>query len=232
MKDSEFIDLLNLYLDHEISAADAARLEAEVQSKPARRRIYQDYCRMQKACKILAQDFAEEPADAPDRKVVAFDAGRPARRGVSFYVTGSLAAAAACVALVFVSRNQHSATTPVTTASVAVTAPALTTPAPTALAVSADAPPATRRGLERQTLNPLSLRTSDNALALTASVQNDPHFAWMKDVNLAPLQTPTSIDQVRFDVNPALKTQSRTFTSGKPLPSDVQWDHVSFRFQK
>ena len=30
MKDSEFLELLNLYLDHEISPADAARLEAEV----------------------------------------------------------------------------------------------------------------------------------------------------------------------------------------------------------
>ena len=39
MNDSEYIELLNLYLDHEISAADAARLEAEVQSNPARRRI-------------------------------------------------------------------------------------------------------------------------------------------------------------------------------------------------
>ena len=29
MKDSEFLELLNLYLDHEISPADAARLEAD-----------------------------------------------------------------------------------------------------------------------------------------------------------------------------------------------------------
>ena len=60
MKDSEFTELLNLYLDHEISAADAARLEAEVQINPNRRRVYQEYCRMQKACKLLAHDFACE----------------------------------------------------------------------------------------------------------------------------------------------------------------------------
>ena len=47
MKDSEFIELLNLYLDHEISVADAARLEAEVQGSPARRRVYREYCQMQ-----------------------------------------------------------------------------------------------------------------------------------------------------------------------------------------
>ena len=35
MKDSEFIELLNLYLDHEISAADAVRIEAEVMTGDA-----------------------------------------------------------------------------------------------------------------------------------------------------------------------------------------------------
>lgn len=62
MNDSEFIELLNLYLDHEITPADAARLEAEVRGNPERRRTYLEYCRMQKACAILAADFA---ADRP-----------------------------------------------------------------------------------------------------------------------------------------------------------------------
>ena len=57
MKDQEFIELLNLYLDHEISPADAARLEAEVQSNLPRRALYNQYCRMQKACTSLGADF-------------------------------------------------------------------------------------------------------------------------------------------------------------------------------
>jgi hypothetical protein len=65
MKDSEFIELLNLYLDHEISADNAARLEAEVQGNPERRRVYRQYCRMQKACTLLANDFnGQEAGDA------------------------------------------------------------------------------------------------------------------------------------------------------------------------
>ena len=60
MNDREFIELLNLYLDHEIAPADAARLEAEVRGNPERRRIYLEYCRMQKACALLAEDFATE----------------------------------------------------------------------------------------------------------------------------------------------------------------------------
>jgi len=65
MKDSEFLELLNLYLDHEITPADAARLEAEVRANPARRRTYQQYCRMQKACTMLAAEFGAERPKAP-----------------------------------------------------------------------------------------------------------------------------------------------------------------------
>eukprot|EP01035_Chromulina_nebulosa_P015261 gene15261-20220_t len=104
MKDSEFIELLNLYLDHEITAADAARLEAEVQASPDRRKVYLQYCRMQKACTVLAKDFAEKSAaaEAEGRKIVAFEPQRsPWATGL--WAAGGLAAAA-CVALVLVNR--------------------------------------------------------------------------------------------------------------------------------
>src|SRR5215510_4333714 len=107
MKDSEFIELLNLYLDHEISAADAARLEAEVQSNPSRRRRYQQYCRMQKACKMLAGDFqATADTAAVDPKVIAFDAEAAAqpRRRSGGYLVALGTAVAASIAIVFVGR--------------------------------------------------------------------------------------------------------------------------------
>src|SRR5882672_10470880 len=105
MKDSEFLELLNLYLDHEISAADAARLEAEVQANPKRRAVYRDYCRMQKACTMLAKDFADQPAE---RKVVDFEPSRPAW-SPGWVAVGGLAAVAACVALVLVNRAPNPA---------------------------------------------------------------------------------------------------------------------------
>src|SRR4051812_18353144 len=110
MKDSEFIALLNLYVDHEISAADAARLEAEVQRNPARRETYQQYCRMQKACKMMATDFETMPQ--ANRKVVAFDAPlhRDLRMG-AWTAFGGLAAAA-CLAFVFVNRSNRQAIVP------------------------------------------------------------------------------------------------------------------------
>ena len=106
MKDSEFIELLNLYLDHEISADNAARLEAEVQGNPERRRVYRQYCRMQKACTLLANDFnGQEAGDAThNRKVIAFDPSGRSAWGPGILAAGGLMAAA-CVALVLVNRS-------------------------------------------------------------------------------------------------------------------------------
>ena len=94
MKDQEFIELLNLYLDHEISEADAARLEAEVQRSPARYRVYREYCQMHKACTLLA------PAHAAEAPVVTQLESR-SWGWMNPFAVGGLVAAAAAVALVF-----------------------------------------------------------------------------------------------------------------------------------
>ena len=233
MKDSEFIDLLNLYLDHEISAADAARLEAEVQSNPTRRRVYQDYCRMQKACKLLAQDFGTEPTTDVEDKIVAFEqasAQRGARR-TTMYVVSGLAAAAACVAVVFVGRSHNSAQSIVPSSPVAVqTAPAapMATTEPAQM-VATTTPPAANRGIERRNPNALSLRNAQNdALTLSVAAQNDPHFAWIQDLRLTPIQNPTPIEQLRFDTRPNIPADARTFTHGNAAVDS----QIAIRFQK
>jgi hypothetical protein len=53
MKDSRYIELLNLYVDNQLTPGEAAELEAEVQRSPARRKLYAQYCRMHKACTLL-----------------------------------------------------------------------------------------------------------------------------------------------------------------------------------
>ena len=63
MKDQEFVALLNLFIDREISAEDAVRLEAEVRRDPARRALYTQYCRMHRACVAHAEAQA---AAAPE----------------------------------------------------------------------------------------------------------------------------------------------------------------------
>lgn len=127
MKDSEFFELLNLYLDHEITAEDAARLETEVQSNPKRREVYNQYCRMQKACTMLAKDFAEAApaASTSSENVVAFEQPRRSAWGPGFFAAGGLVAAAACLAVVLVKRGGLAEpTTPAVTGSIAIANPA------------------------------------------------------------------------------------------------------------
>ena len=60
MKDSKFIELLNLYLDQQIEPAEAALLEEEIARHPARRQTYQQYCRMHRACTLMFEQAQPE----------------------------------------------------------------------------------------------------------------------------------------------------------------------------
>jgi len=64
ISDKKFIELLNLYLDHEISAEEVRVLEAEIMSSPARHTLYRQYCAMHKGCLELASTFAPQPEQA------------------------------------------------------------------------------------------------------------------------------------------------------------------------
>jgi hypothetical protein len=227
MKDSEFIELLNLYLDHEIAAEDAVRLEAEVQNNPARRRVYQEYCRMQKACKVLAQDFAGD-TEAPEEKVIAFEQARASvhSRSAARYVSAGLMAAAACVAFVFVSHRRAATPSDLADAPIAQTVAPAKTVAPQAVAVSQ---PATSTARPTNSLSIRNRETNGN-LMLTAA-QNDPHFAWMQDMRLTPLQVSTNAESLHLEGANGVRLEDRTFSSGiKPLPSEVQ--PIAIRFQR
>jgi hypothetical protein len=80
MTDQEFIELLNLYVDREISVQDAARLEAAVTASERRRALYNQYCRMQKACTMLSDQYTESGARA-DADTVVFPAASVWRMG-------------------------------------------------------------------------------------------------------------------------------------------------------
>jgi hypothetical protein len=98
MNEREFIELLNLYVDREIGADDALRLEAEVGANPERRRVYDQYCRMQKACSMLSSELADVDGKAAERPMIEFPA-QPARR---FRPAFALMAAAACLGVLAV----------------------------------------------------------------------------------------------------------------------------------
>jgi hypothetical protein len=242
MKDSEFIELLNLYLDHEISASDAARLEAEVQSNPRRQSVYRQYCKMQKACKVLAADFttaADEIEATPDKKVVAFNpnvAPRSSRN--ARYVFGTLAAAAACVALVFVGRNR----TPAEAEATLIAPPIAQVTAPEVKPAPVESTPSAARGLisvaqrHDSTLvsNPLLLTGNSQAQAVRAAAvrQADNQLAWLEAVQLAPLPE-------RTPDNGELLFSSRLVSEGRALGNrssakqpEIGEEMVTFRFIK
>lgn len=247
MKDAEFIELLNLYLDHEISAEDAERIEAEVQQNPARRRIYQDYCRLQKACTLLAKDYVEQAAAtgaADDRKVVAF----PSRRtwGLGAYASG-LAAAAACVAVVvFVNRSGPVAplsqpgnsvvvadpAPPASSAPVDVTVQSTPTVDATARTIAQTVTVPAHRAELRPVFNASALTLNKNAATATLVASDqaslDAQFDWMRDIQLAPIQA-GAVDTLRFEPKADLKANSRPFGPGR-TQSDVQ--NAAFQFQR
>ena len=114
MRNSRFIELLNLYVDRQLSKEDAVELEREIARNPARSKMYQQYCRMQKACTLL---FDQERNQAPntnllarslsdaDRKVIGFPGSRVSRwRSGSLYAASL--AAAACIAFAIVNRAE------------------------------------------------------------------------------------------------------------------------------
>lgn len=247
MKESRFIELLNLYVDHELSAAEAAELEAEITANPARRRTYQQYCRMQKACTQLFETAREEaPAspllqrslEAADEKIVSFPerSRRQRERGV---IIGWSAAAglAACIALLAVTLVRREVTEP---------APLLLVSASTAPAPSVGAAPTVER------VNPVAgqlVAVATNAefrpvfstqtfMLGRAAVDtetpvpaSDHRFDWLASVELTPLQR-AKVAEASFQTRPVLApADSAVFTNGKDFTAD-QAEYIGFQLQK
>ena len=106
MNDERFIELVNLYIDRQITAAETAELEAEIQATPRRRAIYRQYCQMHRATTLVHESFRAQAAAQPVSKsltpgtVTAFEGGRANRRFRWTYYAGGMAAAA-CLGLIF-----------------------------------------------------------------------------------------------------------------------------------
>lgn len=227
MKDSEFIELLNLYVDHEISAADAVRLEAEVQSNPVRRETYQQYCRMQKACKMLASDF--EAAPETSRKVVAFEAPRHRDSRLGTFVAFGGFAAAACLAFVFVNRNRHEAPAPATPAiaNVAPVRDVAPTPERTGGIHLVSVPPPQQTAANGNSLL-LSNQAQPDVLRAAANSNIDPRLQWLANVRFTPIQR-ISIEDLRLQRS-ATPGDTRVYEGPRPMDADVE--KAAFKFNK
>jgi hypothetical protein len=217
MNDREFIELLNLYLDREISPEDSLRLEAEVLSRPDRRQVYDEYCRMQKACSMLA----EETADAPVASI-------PARRAPSWGLGPMVAGLAAACLIVVVGLRIERGSNPVHSG-IAVDQPntgasIASSPAPARQADSMEAVFQTR-------LQAPANRVSASGVFVSFDpVQSDSQLNWIGSVRLAPVASVT---------NPDFRLAPRQDLKGAVL-SDAHGEHDSelpgemtaFRFQR
>ncbi|KXU35665.1 hypothetical protein AXK11_05740 [Cephaloticoccus primus] len=103
ISEKKFIELLNLYLDHEISAEQVRVLEAEIRRDPARHTLYRQYCAMHRGCLELGSTFAAKEERAPELLSHTRELAQGLRRtslGWGAWA-GGVGLAAACGALAF-----------------------------------------------------------------------------------------------------------------------------------
>jgi hypothetical protein len=224
MNDREFIELLNLYVDQEIGAEDASRLEAAVLGDPKRREIYDQYCRMQKACTQISEEMAAEAAEGGST-VVAF----PQRRRWSLGpLIGGLAAAAA-VALVFLNMRGPGVAKPEALGLAPASPVAVNTPLAGAVKESQDSMkpvflighPASQAAAGRE--NGFLLTSLDSSGQVA-------QLNWIGDVRLAPVFSGTDRD---FLLNPRTDLKAAVIADPQggrddPVPAEM----AAFRFQR
>ena len=233
MKDAEFIELLNLYLDHEISAVEARRLEVEVTGNPARYKIYREYCQMQKACVVLAQASALETASAAaDSNVVRFDEATP-RWSLGFYAVAACAAAA-CVAVVAVLRNGHGSANLATLAPEASAITSVQFAAVSPLANNArDLPRTVSVAARNADLKPAFAAYTPRSIveqnSMAALDRSDTRFDWMQRVQVSSMPRVTAED-LRFDQKANLAPDKNNFRNRRPI--DARFEQAAHQFQR
>ena len=217
MNEREFLELLNLYVDREISAEDALRLEAEVFANPRRRSIYNQYCKMHKACSMLSEERLESVMGETDPSIVSFP---DARRWGFGQVFAGMAAAAAFAVVVVALRN-HDRNFPVSTVGSPVAAAPRAAPVPDAMKpvyFAHQAPDASGR-LARQ----------DFVGAFDGPSQVA-QLNWIGDVHMVPVFSATNPN---LFMNPKADLKSAVLAEPQGGRDDSEpVDLAAFRFQR
>jgi len=214
MKDTKFIELLNLYLDHQISEAESAQLESEIRSNPARYRLYRQYCQMQKGCALLSEKFC---AEAPAQGRVAPKVRRS--RATVYYGAAGLAAAA-CVALLVVTRPSGSDAGASLAAS---NEPAVRAALPAPVRPRVAEPQEMRTVFTTQALAQLEAQAEGSALYPAAGPAS---FEWMNELRLNPVQAAPVV----FEGTPARPPDRDAFRSRRPFQATVEM--TAYQFQR
>lgn len=182
MKDARFVALINHYIDRQITPAEAAELEAEINASPRRRQVYQGYCRMHRATRLVYESFRSEAGtvagDAPTAAKVTQWQGRragAARRWT--WLAGGVAAAASLALVVLRTPPGSGAAAPLPTADAVLATVAALETAPGSGAPRAPQPAARAAALGIASLRAGVVTESDYTAAMTAYRQEEQHLA-------------------------------------------------------
>ena len=236
MKDQRFIELVNLYIDRQISAAETAELETEIQGNPRRRAIYRQYCKMHRATTLVYESFRAEATPQPvaasgaPGTIAQFESERRGRRYRWAYYASGLAAAA-CLALLLVRLTEQpvvqpnmtlTASRPVTPQAVAVTTPVRPGVAPENQAVQSGA---IGEGLRSNT------EAEPNYPAMLVALRQEELRA-LANGQAPASRVPSLFEDSVFDTQQfSLPANQRTFR-GRQSPAEAQAQAVSFQFQR
>lgn len=229
MKDNRFIELVNLYIDRQISAEETAELEAEIQASPQRRAVYRQYCQLHSASKQVYESFrtnAEPQAGAPAGRVVTGDFARRPRSNWIHYAGGLTAAA--CLAMVFVRYNAGSPPAAgdltQTTTPPAVQVAAVTPTAPVTVEPVAAAPVATLVSLKD------NLSAEPDYAAMLAVLRREEQRAFANG-EIQSSRLPSLFDDGVFDARQFAPANNQRTFRGKQAPAQ-QAEFTAFQFQR
>jgi anti-sigma factor RsiW len=243
VNDSRFIELLNLYLDHQLAPEEAAELESEVMRNPARRRTYDQYCRLQRGCCLLGE---RERSVAPSSQ--AFDRSlRDVERKISsprrstwqpaYAGFFAVSAMAACVAVIFIVNRSPSGgagtSAPELTAKVVpeVSQPEVAEPVMVAATQPVSAPVAPRAiPFDIQpALAASGFGVARNAREAEIAAADPEALEWMKRVEKLPIQR-IVIDDQTFETRATLHQDNRVFRSRQAMQGTAEF--TAFQFQR
>ncbi len=224
MKDNRFIELVNLYIDRQITAAETAELEAEMQGNPQRRAVYRQYCRLHSATKQVYNSFradAHGPQSGASSGHAAITDFKRRPRVNWIHYAGGLAAAA-CLALVFVRYNAGSGQT--TNAPANVVANPRIAPAVAAL------PPAARETAPSLISLRNNLDVEPRYQALATSLHQDELRPYAHD-GIPSGRLPSLFDDGVFDARQFAPANSQRIFRSKQGPAQ-QAEFTAFQFQR
>jgi hypothetical protein len=229
MKDNRFIELLNLYIDRQITSAETGELEAELQGNPKRQAVYRQYCQIHTATKQVYASFrassAENPVTEPGQTGVIelFESRR--RRTNWIYYAGA-GAAAACLALVFFRLNpaaQVEASQVVAQPQPTVVAPVQIAAAP--VAVKAEPVPTMISLRDTTAISP-------DYMAMLAALREQDEERAFSNERLRIGRVQPLFDDNLFEPARMISTQEqRVFRSFQPA-SAQQTEAAAFQFQR